>query len=68
MGGTRGSLPSPPDGARGRPPADGRDPGESGRIGHNAAAMWLPYVEYHLRPLPGFALVQPWLEVAALCR
>jgi hypothetical protein len=28
--------------------------------------MWLPYVEYHLRPLPGFALVQPWLEAAAV--
>ena len=28
--------------------------------------MWLPYVEYHLRALPGFLRVQPWLEAAAL--
>lgn len=28
--------------------------------------MWLSYLEYHLRPLPGFPLIQPWLEAAAL--
>jgi hypothetical protein len=28
--------------------------------------MWLPYLEYYLRPVPGFGRVQPWLEAAAL--
>ena len=28
--------------------------------------MWLPHVEYHLRPLPGFGCIQPWLEALAL--
>ena len=28
--------------------------------------MWLAYVEYHLRPLPGFTLLQPALESLAL--
>jgi hypothetical protein len=28
--------------------------------------MWLSYVEYHLRPLPGFIRIQPWLDAAAL--
>jgi hypothetical protein len=27
--------------------------------------MWLSHVEYHLRPLPGFTRIQPWLEAAA---
>ncbi len=28
--------------------------------------MWLSYVEYHLRPLPGFSRIQPWLDAATL--
>jgi hypothetical protein len=27
--------------------------------------MWLAHVEYHLRGVPGFPLVQPWLEALA---
>jgi len=28
--------------------------------------MWLAYLEYQLRPVPGFRLVQPWPEAVAL--
>ncbi len=28
--------------------------------------MLLPHLEYHLRPLPGFTRIQPWLEAVAL--
>jgi len=28
--------------------------------------MWLAHIEYHLRSIPGFGLIQPWTEAAAL--
>lgn len=28
----------------------------------------IPFLEYYLRPLPGFAIVQPWLERVAVSR